>query len=435
MSSNSMILQFLEAGLVNVGSDDSKLEKLIASAGDLANALRKVPAQTVRWTLVATDPEVPADDPVIVEAWTALRKNWPTVSNTYQSVPVALLRAALLDALVQTAAKDETVAVAFANSARNMLPHMPLGDEAPVWEDAVAQVEDRVDVRAEAEWRTPEQIEIGPMVYEAPGDISISSPNKVTNRKVLVKSVYAATGPQSGETNTNPYYASNNVQQWGREFADRMGDAVADAIDAVATANRIAPVDLSPPLEALATTVSGYVADALAAFSGATAGLQRRTNLLWWKEALYSASSRRSYRAMEPFTAASLMAFDLLDQVPVFSPASVSAFLNEAILLVPRAAQAEPASAAEIVDQLVKDPLTASLRDRARKLEPTSEGRVPVLAVIGHVANPLAATDFRRATGLDGTVLMRPDVWGAHLFRELQAARALTVARRPRGRG
>ena len=34
------------------------------------------------------------------------------------------------------------------------------------------------------------------------------------------------------------------------------------------------------------------------AVSGATAGLQRRTNLIWWKETLYSPSARVSYRSM-----------------------------------------------------------------------------------------------------------------------------------------
>ena len=70
----------------------------------------------------------------------------------------------------------------------------------------------------------------------------------------------------------------------------------------------------------------------LKAVSGATAGLQRRTNLIWWKK---EHSIRRalefSYRSMTPSAAAALMAFDLHQQVPTFSPASVTAFLQEAV--------------------------------------------------------------------------------------------------------
>lgn len=435
MSSDSVILEFLEAGLVDVKSDDTKLEKLIATATDLASALRKTPAQAVRWTLIAADPEASADDRVIIEAWNALKKNWPTVSNTYQSRPVALLRAVLLDALAQTATKDENVAAMFANTGRNVLPHMPLGAEAPVWETAVGRIEDLVDARAEAEWRTPEQIDIGSMTYDAPGEITIRSPERITGRKLLIKAIYAATGPHQGEADPNPYWMSSNVQLWGREFADRAGAAVADAIDAVSAANRIEPVDLSAPVNSLAAAVSSYMGDAVAAFGSATAGLQRRTNLLWWKEALYSASSRRSYRAMEPFAAASLMALDLFDQVPLFSPASVSTFLNEAILLLPVPSGAKAMMPAEIVELIAKDPLTTSLRERARRLEPDAEGRVPVLALIGRTTpQALEADGFRQATGLDAAVSMTPDAWGAHLFRELQAARAMQPAKKPRSR-
>lgn len=434
--SEEILLQFLEIGVVNVGSDDSKLEKLRDTAKDLATALKKTPAQTVRWTLVAVDPEVSAEDPVIADAWGVLKKNWVTVANSFQGVPVAVLRATLLDALVQAASKDDSIAVAFANTSRNMLPHMPLGNESPVWQRAIEQVEDLADARAEAEWMTPELIEVASMHYEAPTDIKISSKNSGTDRDALRSNILGATGPHGGAPNPNPYWTSNNPQQWSLEFANRMTAAVADAIDSVAKANKIAPVDLSPPLQQLASTVEDYVGEALRAFSGATAGLQRRTNLLWWKEALYSSSTRTSYRAMEPFTAASVMAFDLFDQVPLFSPASVSAFLNEAILLLPKVSSSDAMSVREIVEGLLRDTLTTSLREEAQKLEPSCEGRGPLLAILGHQSHEtLGGISFRKATAFDTEVRMRPDAWGAHIFRELQAARAIQPTKRARSKG
>ncbi len=434
--SQEIILNFLEAGVVNVGSDDSKLEKLRETAKDLASALKRAPSQTVRWTLIAVDPQAPADDPVVAEAWTALKKNWTTVANTYQSTPVALLRAILLDALVRTASTDDAVAVAFANSARNMLPHMPLGAEALVWQAAVEQIEDLVDARAQVEWMTPDVIQVKPMHYEAPAEIEVTGAAYRMNREDLQSKILLATGPHSGE-NANPYWPNSNPTAWSSEFTSRMTSAIADAVDAVTKANKVKAIDLSTPLANLASAVDTHVSEALKAFSGATTGLERRTNLLWWKEALYSSSTRKSYRAMEPFTAASMMAFDLFNQVPTFSPASVSAFLNEAILLLPSTSsdgQALPA----ILESLLQDELTAKLRESAQKLEPSAEGRGPMLAVIGHLSHEaLGGTPFRKATGFDTHIHMRPDEWGAHLFRELQAARATrpTTAKRTRSKG
>ncbi|WP_401743728.1 GTPase-associated system all-helical protein GASH [Stenotrophomonas geniculata] len=434
--SEEILLNFLEAGVINVGSDDNKLEKLRETAKDLASVLKKAPSQTVRWTLIAVDPEASADDPVVAEAWTALKKNWTTVANTYQSTPVALLRAILLDALVRTASIDDTVAAAFANSARNMLPHMPLGAEAPVWQAAAEQIEDLVDTRAQAEWMTPEVIQVLPMQYRTPAKIEVTGGAYRVNREDLKSDILLASGPHSNE-NQNPYWPHNNPSEWSKEFSQRIAVAIADAVDSAGKASQVKPVDLSPALNDLASTVENHVSEALKAFSGATTGLERRTSLLWWKEALYSSSTRKSYRAMKPFTAASMMAFDLFNQVPTFSPASVSAFLNEAILFLP-STSSDVQDLPAIVESLLQDELTTSLRESAQKLEPSAEGRGPLLALIGNLSHEaLGSFPFRKATGFDTQIRMRPDEWGAHLFRELQAARATRplTAKRTRGKG
>lgn len=425
--SDEILLQFLEAGVVDVGADDAKLQKLRDTAENLAAALKKTPAQAVSWTLVACDPEIASSDPVIANAWAALKANWATVANIYQgAIPVAVLRAILLDALMQVSLEDDSVAVSVANSARNMLPHMALGNEAEVWRRAVKQIEDQADARAESEWTTPEAIHIDPMAYEAPGDIKIVQEIKVVNREALQSRVSAAAGP-TGEQDQNPFWPSNQQQpsNWAAEFSKRMSNAIGDAVDSVAKANAIDPIDLSDPLSELAESVSSYVGQAMKAFSGATIGLQRRTNLIWWKETLYSPSTRVSYRTMASFTAASMMALDLFNQVPTFSPASVSAFLSEAILQLPEASSWKGISVPVVVERLLADPLCQPLHEVAKQLAPLSEGRVPLLAILAHSsADAVAKTAFREASGLDEHVTMSPNAWGTHLFRELQAARA-----------
>lgn len=424
---DEILLQFLEAGVVDVGADDAKLQKLRDTAQNLAAALKKAPAQAVGWTLVACDPEVASSDPVITNAWAMLKANWATVANIYQGgIPVAVLRAVLLDALMQVSLEDDSVAVSVANSARNMLPHMALGDEAEVWRRAVKQIEDQADARAESEWTTPEAIHIAPMAYEAPSGIKIVQEVKVVNREDLQPKILSATVPTGG-TSPNPYWPYNQQQcsNWGIEFSKRMSVAIGDAIDSVAKANAIDPIDLSEPLSELAKNVSSYVGQAMTAFSGATIGLQRRTNLIWWKETLYSPSTRVSYRTMESFTAASMMALDLFNQVPTFSPASVSAFLSEAILQLPEASSWKEISVPVVVKRLLTDPLCQPLHEVAKQLAPSSEGRVPLLAILAHSsADAVAKTAFREASGLDEHVTMSPNAWGTHLFRELQAARA-----------
>ena len=107
---DDVLLTFVKKNLIDVGGDDAKLASMRQAAGDLSGILKKTPAKTLAFSLVAFDPEVPETDPSITEAAEALRKRWETYVNTFASTPVAVCRAMLLDALIQAARENEAVA-------------------------------------------------------------------------------------------------------------------------------------------------------------------------------------------------------------------------------------------------------------------------------------------------------------------------------------
>jgi hypothetical protein len=426
---DEILLRFLTIGVIDVGGDDTKLEKLRATVADLSNAVRKTPAKTSIYTVVAADPDMIATDPTIQDAMTALKRHWTTVANTFSATPVAITRAMLLDAVVQAARQDDAIAVAFVNSARNALPYLQSGNEQAIWKEAVTEIETKVDERAEAEWATPEMITIEPLGYKAPDAISIESQGGELDRGALHTRILQATGPWSGGGDQNPYQP-NNAQQWAIEFAKRLSAGIADVVNRALAESGHEPINLATPLNALAKAVSTHVEKALAAFSGATAGLQRRTNLLWWKEALYSPSAHVSYRDLPAFNAAALMALDLYEQVPTYSPASVSAFLNEAIQLLPAVAAAKDETVLALVADARAAAAIAPLREAAARLVPAPAGRGPLLSLIAHTTNPavLDAPTLRRLGGLGAETTLSPPAWGTWLFRELQAARSTSAS-------
>lgn len=433
------LMRFLDIGAFNLNSDDTKLEKLRTAVKDLAGALQKTPAKTVSFTMVAADPSVPSSDPVLDEAMATVRKRWETVSNAFPGRPVTVLRAVLLDALVQAARADDAIAVAFVNTARNALAHAETADEAPIWRDAISEIETKVDARAEAEWATPEMISVEPLKYippPAPGKVEFEPP--VVDRLALKGKVHSAAGPW-GPNNPNPQQPQNNPQAWSQEFANRMSVAIAETIDAVAEELAPAPVDLSAPLTSLAKAVTAHVEAALASFSSATAGLQRRTYLLWWKEALYSPSAHESYLEMPAFQASALMALDLHEQVPTLSPASVSAFLKEAIRCLPVEPDGEGGGRRDVAS-LVREAKTAvfmqPFRALAAQYVPVPVGRGPLLALIGHGQDAVTteAAALRALGGVDASSTLTPGEWGTFLFRELQAARATSANNGKRAR-
>lgn len=425
---SEFLLKFLEVGAIDLKGDDIKLGKLRSTAKDLSGVLRKQPSKTASFTMVAADPNIEATDPTLEEAMTALRAQWETVANAFSGRPVSILRAILLDALVQAARSDDAIAVAFVNTARNALAHAETSVEAEIWREAVSEIETKVDTRAAAEWATPETIVVDPLQY---------SPPPAQGGERDVPTIDRASFKQRTATAAQAIGHFQQPQSWMPGIFDAFSDAVADAINDIAEDLAPTPIDLSTPLSSLAKAVTTHVENALASFSGATAGLQRRTNLLWWKEALYSPSAHASYRDLPLFQASALMALDLHQQVPTYSPASVSAFLCEAIRCLPVADDTKENDTRDIAS-LVHDTRTASFmqpfRVLAAQYAPSPVGRGPLLSLIGHSQDfgAVEATALRALVGLDGSTTFTASDWGTYLFRELQSARATSegVAKR-----
>jgi hypothetical protein len=425
--SEDVLLRFLNNGLIDVGGDDAKLEKLQLSAKDLARELRHAPEKTASYALVAVDPHAPAGDPVVKEALEVLRNRWATYVNTFSGTPLAVVRAMLLEALAEAATVDERIGVAFVALARNALPFIEVGDENAIWAELVGAVEARVDARAEREWATPDSISVSSLGFTVQKAAPPALTPGKTKRDVLTTKLQAAAGPQSGSTATsgNPHWPNSN-QNWVAEFGNRAAETIADAIDNAIGQIKISGIDLSGPLNQLATAVSTYIEGTLDSVSSATAGLQRRTNLLWWKEALYSPIARVSYRNLTPESAAALMALDLHRQVPTFSPASVSAFLHEAVSSLSLSNREKTYQIRDLTIQARQSPELAPFRSAVSTVLPRATGRGPLLALIAHPEAPPSLSDqgFLELVGVPASALLDLPTWSTWLFRELQAARA-----------
>ncbi|MNJ46297.1 hypothetical protein D3C77_414240 [compost metagenome] len=123
------------------------------------------------------------------------------------------------------------------------------------------------------------------------------------------------------------------------------------------------------------------------------------------------------------------MALDLHEQVPTYSPASVSAFLREAIRCLP-ADNGDQNNGELDIASLVHGARTTEFmqpfRTFAAGCAPAPIGRGLLLSLIGHpqASGAVEATALRALAGLDASTKLTPSDWGTYLFRELQTARA-----------
>lgn len=429
-----VLLRFTGKRLINVGGDDDKLGHLRQTAVDLSGVLRETPSKATPFTLVAFDPHVPTTDPTIVQVEDTLRKRWETYVNTFADTPVTVLRAMLLDAVVRACGQDDTVAAAFVASARNVLPFTEADGEQEIWGEILLEIERKVEERAEREWATPASIPVPDVEFDSASTVEIRIRSKKTSDATLRPKFEAAAGPHStdpngSQTNTggNPYWPQNSPQQWVQEFGTRTAQTVAEAINRATGGLSVEGGDLPGVAREMMTVMSEHLTTTLRAVSEASAGLQRRTTLLWWKEALFSQSAGVSYRQMSTSDAAVLMAFDMYRHIPTFSPASVAAFLREAVITLPTMDQEQEIPIRELVERIRGAGVLDELRTEASSLVAAPEGRGSILGLIGYpdAVPQMDCGRFRDLVGVQpDTMLTLPD-WSVWILRELQAARAI----------
>lgn len=430
MNLNSEILmQFLKLDLINLQGSDEKLNKLQATAVSLTKILEDDPKKAISYTLIALDPKAPEDDKTVKEIVSVLEENWATYFNAFSGTPVQVVRALLLQALVTVAQTNQLVAVAFVSIVRNVLPYMEVGNEKDMWTDLVAKFESQLNILAEKEWATPENISVEALSYSPPKQIQISSAEVKLDREALKTGIEKATAPtnsKSEQTGGNQHWPHNNPTQWVYEFNTRMVSAISEVVDKAFEQAKIEPINLSKPLKELTIAVAQHVNATLEAVNDATAGLQCRTNLIWWRESLYSQSALCSYRKMPMPIAATMMAFDLANMVPSFSPASVPAFLFESTSLIMKSETDEGIELGQRIEDIKQSEYTEPLRNYINQTLNKFEGRSLLLNLVALDVN-LDEAQFRKLTGLATTTRISDADWSNWVFRELQSIKAVIL--------
>ena len=173
---------------------------------------------------------------------------WPTCVNTFASTPISALRAIILDALVEAAHEDERVALAAAASARNILSFLETGNESAILVEIVNEIEASVYNRAEREWPTPSNMEIGQLLPESVANIKIGNSAITVNRDVLRQKFQTA-------AQANNTYFQHNPTGWANNFSSLFADAFADIFDEISAKAKVGAVDLSTPLQQVTSKV------------------------------------------------------------------------------------------------------------------------------------------------------------------------------------
>lgn len=423
-----ILQRFLTAKLFDVNGDDIRLNRLRETAGDLSNLLKDAPNRAAAFTMVAIDSEIPADEPILLEVAALLEKRWNSYAGAFAGGMLSVVsRAIILDALSRCLASDG-VALAMTATARTFLPILGSQADRSLWADLIDDADGRLETRARKEWALPSSSAAKALVLAMPKVEPIA--NAGIKREWFAERLSAAVGPQNAEgvdTKGNPHWP-NSGQPWSNEFVPIAAKMLGDAIDHVVK-TMVEKVNAQAAAAAGSDAIASYISDVSESMAQTSVGLERRTTLLWWKEALYSPSLKRSYRDLNPAIAAGLMAVDAVEITGPFSPRMMEAFLQEAVRsCVPSASS--PVQASSLFAEIANgDSPGAELLRGALATVKAEAGRCPLAAVLASGAE-VDEQAIKSRLGLPHDLQLTLLDLGVWLFRDMQAGRATEVKRR-----
>ena len=424
----SILQELLNLGLVDIGADDSRFEKMQAASESLSARLGEEPALLIPSTLVALDHDVDENDPVFDVVEELVLAQWKTMRNTHANRPRELLRSVLLDALSRYIDGKPQAAGVVSYTAAGPVRHgqAKLGKEAAIVERLINgawRAAETEAVRCAGLLPAPKLIR-PKKVSAKPPTISISA---AVSDDELVESVARAAGPQYPHghplPDPNPQWSNSN-HNWSHHFSPRMASALARSVN-LGTARLTASLGsaLSSYLNDLEERVADQlakVADVSAATTASTEASLLRLEVLWWSEALFSPSLGLGYRDLPLSVAAVSTAIDLTNIVPPLAPTSVIYVLGEAVHRVAGVKGGGAGSLGSYLDGLGEDgALVDALPMRS------GAGRVPLLELVSEAAAGSALTkdEIAARSGVDADLQLSAADFAMWVFRDLQARR------------
>jgi len=387
---------FLKTGLFDIGDSDERLKWLQESIADLKKKFEEDISLLPKFTLVALDPNISDNEPVMIETEKIITDHWKALRGKYTEMPRNIIRGVILNALNSVGIADPYSARVIYLTALNFYPYAKLNSEKNLVLTMLNTLGEIAEKNAIVEWSLIEQepsIKLGTLKVSdfKFGAVSI-------DQSVIEKFLKEGAVNPSGH---NPY---QYPQQWGDYFSKKASEGISAAFQKAMDEfnNSLSPTAIETPINKFFTEFKKTLdANLKTSFSSLTA-VERRSKLLWWKETLYSSSQKRSYRGLDKTLLPILMSSDLNNQVPEITPISVDYLLRDTLfLLIDK--QDTPVKFSEFLSQISSENLKSILKSCFNKLN-ENDGRISVTDFIALLLHGRAdAKDFKSRTGIAET--------------------------------
>lgn len=433
----STLQELLNLGLVEIGSDDSRFDKMQSASSALSARFKEEPRLLIPATLISLDEGVDEDEPMFALVEELVVAEWKTLRNTHVNRPRELLRSTIIDALANTVAEDPISAGIVWGSAAAPLRHsqVRLGKAASIIEMLVKNTcklaEEEAVARSGFITSAPKKRKKKKPSSTKKLSFNISA--EITDDEI-VAGVASSAGPNHPEVpnleNPNPHWP-NQGQQWSHEFATRMATAIANAVN---SGNSHISKSLSEQLAGYLGEFKNQITEQLSQVKQLQddtlqthESRNMRLEVLWWSDALYSPVMQVGYRELDIPVAAVAAAVDLASIVPPHAPASACYVLGETLLRITQFNSNDD----EITVHAYLDGIANTKLEFGDLLPvlPTNTMRLPLVGLVSEsVANShVSPEDVRKRAGIDPSLKLSPAEFAMWVFRGIQANRLVEV--------
>ena len=390
---NDVLRSYLDAGLLDIGDDDSRLTHLEAAAQELGERFAEAPREALYHALTLFS-ESSAADISFLEAGKVLSNHWALYKNRFKEDPGEVLRPVSFRALQVVSEKNAQIGLALGYLLRTVPKWTaPVRDQVILAEFA-DYLDERVETAAIADWSAvPRTTKASP---------TIPTVQKI-DRDALAAQFALSVGPNN--TQNQPVAGANptwptGTSAWSSEFGTRASEAVSDNIEQA--------------LLRFAKEVqkeSGTILQQNLLIVEAQEKIGRKTQMLWWEKSSYSQRFRKSYKDLPAPLALVTIVVELHEISGSGCPSSVEAFLRDFTTSKLGTATIETAAIFEA---------TSSVRDKLFSTVGVSSGRregaTTLFESLLSSTPPSSAKEQQIEAGTPASISVR-------LFNELQALR------------
>jgi hypothetical protein len=324
---------YLDAGLLELDGNDVWFEHITTAADELAKYIAANPTEIACFVYSAINTSDRKNDLARTKVLDILKGVWRTYASVSMGSLGTVQKGIIFDAIFQNAERDPQIKLSVALLLSSTLPYIDLGSEAEVLQPILDQLIEDIEAAAEMSWSLPSTTHVPDLpTIEAPS-LSVHIKGATFDDDKLKTGLERASGPSNSEgeeTGGNRYWPGNHGQHWAQEFAPLATESISSAIKEVSGARRVS-LNTDQLIEVISEFTETYMKKVTNQLSAASHGIELRSRLLWWKEAKSSPTARVDYRSLSACTATALIAFDFQSMLPALAPASVIAFLREAV--------------------------------------------------------------------------------------------------------